>query len=263
MAVECLSAVLDSRSEKALNLFESLVGGADAILGTRYIERFLRSAMLMDYASVKQTLINMAGSEYPITAIVGGRQLTVAALTIPDAREDGVLELPMGEYARVGAASVYATRLMDPELGAECESRLKAIFWDDSAAVRRAASRCWLDLEPQDIASRGEMIAEFTRSIRPDDDATFLIAQLKKAQGPLPDEVCELAERIFEVYGSKLTSIQTRAAGDAYDLAPLLFRLHDESSSAELQERILNIVDKYVHANVFGFTHDLDSRFGR
>ena len=49
MAVDCLLAVLDAHRWDALTCFEKLAVGAEPILGTDTVERFLNYAMFRNY----------------------------------------------------------------------------------------------------------------------------------------------------------------------------------------------------------------------
>ena len=80
VAVKCLSAVLDSDREDALLLFEELEDGADSILGTRHIERFIQYAIFRDYSRVRPILHRMLASTSIAAVEVAARQVVIAAL---------------------------------------------------------------------------------------------------------------------------------------------------------------------------------------
>ena len=124
--------------------------------------------------------------------------------------------LEMGDEARAGAAWIYGENLPDETVGAKCEKRLRALFTDESEAVRREVSRCWIALEPDQIASRGSLIGAFAQSMGPDDDVGLLAHRLRDARRSLPAEVCDLAERAVAAYGSKAASVQFAEAAAAY-----------------------------------------------
>ena len=151
VAVECLLAVLDTQRCEALAYFKILSKGADSILGTRYVERFIHYAIFRDYPAVRPTLMKMLKSLQPYVVQAGARQIALAALWMDEARGDELVVLEMGQEARAGAATVYARNLSDQTVGAECEKHLRTLFKDESDLVRREAGSCWINLEPDQI----------------------------------------------------------------------------------------------------------------
>lgn len=263
VAVESLLAILDAHRGDAFGCFERLAEGADAILGYQFVERFLNYAIFRDYPAVRTVLRRMLKSSQPAAARAGARHIALAALWLDEAREDGDSLLGMGEVARVGAASVYAHNLSDKTVGVECEKRLRESFVDESEAVRRAAGECWSALGPDQIASRGPLIAAFAQSMDSGSDLTSLVHRLRNTQQPLPIELCDLAERAVLAYGSKASSIHFKEAGVAHNLSPLMVRLHEETSEPALRKRILDVIDKMVRAGFYGLNEQLRKQYER
>ena len=263
VAVECLLAILDAHRSDALACFERLAVGADSILGTHYVEVFLHYAMFRDYPAIRPTLLRMLRSSQPAAVRAGARQVVLASLWIDEAHGDEDVVLEIGEEARAGAARIYATNLPDETVGAECEKRLPTLFTDKSEAVRREASRCWIALEPDQIATRGSLIGAFARSMGPDDDVGLLAHRLRDARRPLPAEVCDLAKRAVAAYGSKAASIQFAEAAAAYGLAQVMVRLHEETSDPVLRGRILDAIDSMVRAGFHGVDEQLRQQYDR
>ena len=264
VAVQCLLAVLDTNRLDALALFAKLTEEkAEAVLGTRYIERFIHYAMFRDYPAMRPTLQRMLMASHPATMRTGARQTILAALSVDEAREDANRALAMGEEVRVGAAEIYARNISNETVGAECERHLRMLFMDESEAVRRAARTCWTALAPDQIASRGSLIGVFARSPAFGTGSTVLMHRLQEAQRPLPREVCDLAERAVTAYGAKAASIQFAEAGDASELSKLLVRLHEETSDRALRKRILNAIDEMMRAGFYGLDDQLKQQFDR
>ena len=263
VAVNCLLAILDAHRTDALSFFERLAVEANPILGTRYVERFVHYAMFRDYRAIRPTLIRMLGSSQPATVRAGARHVALAALWIDEARGDERIALEMGEEARAGTAGVYADSLSNETVGAECEEHLRTLFTDESEAVRQEASRCWLMLEPDQIASRGSFIEAFAESMGSGGRANIPLYRLKDARLPLPAEVCDLAERAVAAYGFKASSIQFKEAGVAYTLAPLMVRLYEETSDPILRERVLDVIDDMIRAGFFGIDEKLGQQYDR
>ena len=107
----------------------------------------------------------MLSSSLPAAVRAGARLVALAGLRLDEARGDAGLVLEAVEHARLGAAEIYARNLSNETVGAECEQKLRTLFGDASEAVRREASRCWIALEPDQIASRGSLIGAFAQSL--------------------------------------------------------------------------------------------------
>ena len=194
---------------------------------------------------------------------VGARQMTLASLSIEEAREDADFVLGLGEEARVGAAIVYANNVADSTIGAGCEERLKALFADESEAVRHAAARCWDALEPDELTRRGSLLSAYVQSIGPDADVTVLTHMLERSHEPLPTEVCDLAERAVVAYGPKAGDIRLRESAAAYNLAPLVIRLHEETNDHGLRRRVLDVIDEMLWVGFMGMSDRLGQQYDR
>ncbi len=263
VAVECLLAVLDTHREQALAGFGRLAEGAETILASGYVERFVHFAVFRDYAAIRPTLLRMLRSPEPAVVKAGVRQITVAALSMEEARDDADLVLGMGENARGTAAEVYARNVADATVGAECEERLKALFRDKSEEVRREAALCWDALEPDELAKRGSLLGAFIESIGPDTDVGSLAHSLGQSHEPLPAEVCDLAERTVAAYGPKGGDMRLREGGVAHSLAPLVIRLHEETDDPELRRRVLDVIDEMLRAGFMGMGDRLEEQYAR
>ena len=263
VAVDSLLAVLDINRVEALNYFQKLADGADPILGTRRVERFINFALFRDYPAIRPTLIKMLESSSADTVRAGARMVTLAALWLEEARGDEDRVLSMGTEQRAGAAQIYAGYLSDETVGAECEKRLSTLFLDEKEVVRRKAGRCWSDIDPDQIPSRGRLIGVFARSLRPGDDVTLLAYRLKDSRRPLPVEVCDLAEHAIEAFGHRASSMQYEDAGAASELSTLMIRLHEETDSPNIRRRVLDIIDKMTRAGFYGIDKHLREQHER
>lgn len=263
VAVECLLSVLDTHREEALAGFRRLINGAEPILGSSHVERFVHFAMYRDYAGIRPTLLTMLESSEPAAGKVGARQMTLASLFTDEARGDADLVLSLGDNARVGAASVFARNVADPTIGAECEKRLKDLFEHKSEAVRGAAAGCWNVLGPDELTKRGSLLGAYVKSIGPDADVTVLTRGLRQSQESLPAEVCELAERAVAAYGPRAGDIRLRESAAGYDLASLVIRLHEETDDSELRRRVLDAIDKMLRAGFMGMRDRVGEQYDR
>ena len=182
VAVRCLLAVIDHEREEAFALFERLAGGADAIMGSRDVERFLHFAIFRDYSAIRPHLTGMLLSTSALTARVAGRQLTVAALFLDSegARNVQRMAVEVRSEARVGAAEIYVANLGDPTVGKECQDRLRNLFDDDNEAVRAAAGEWWRSCSANDLAASQSLLADYTQSRAFDEHNTSVILRRLK-----------------------------------------------------------------------------------
>ena len=91
----------------------------------------------------------------------------------------------------------------------------------------------------------------------------MLVHGLRNSQRQLPVELCDLAERAVLAFGSRAASIQFREAGAAHDLSPLMVRLHEETTDPALRRRVLDVIDKMVHAGFYGLNEQLRQQYER
>ena len=101
------------------------------------------------------------------------------------------------------------------------------------------------------------------RSIGPDADVTVLTHMLERAHAPLPAEVCDLAERAVVAYGPKAGDVRLREAAAAYNLAPLVMRLHEETDVPDLRRRVLDVIDDMLRFGFMGMNDRLGQQYDR
>ena len=262
-AADCLLAILDSDREDALALFSTLADGAEPILDSGPVERFIHYAIFRQYAAVRPLLMQMLASDRLTCVRSGARHITLAALWHEELENDLSVVIESGEHARAGAAEIFAANVAHADVTEQCETYLRASFLDESAEVRRAASDCWRSLSPDEIAARGSLIEAFAESPAFGDGEHTLFYRLREARRLLPSELCLLAERAVEAFGDRASSIQFREAGDATELADLMIRLHEETSDPNVRTRILNAIDRMMRAGFYGLDEKIDARFTR
>ena len=263
VAVECLTAVLDSHRNAAFELFDELMSDAGSILGTPYVDRFLQFAAFRDYRRVRRTLLGMLEAADDGAAQAAGRHLTLAGLWLEDAsgdaRGDAQRALEGNERGRVGATEVYAANLGDPSVGPRCAEMLPRLFNDESGDVRAAACCCFNALDPDVVADYPELISALAESPAFKEGVSFVLNRLEHSTQPLPASLCRIAERAVEEFGEEATSIQFRAAAEAQTLAKLITRLHEETTNADLKSQVLDAIDVMARAGFWGLDRELGS----
>ena len=263
VAVNCLLPILDTQREEALSLFAKLAKDADLIMGSHYMKRFLLYAMFRDYPAVRPTLMTMLGSRDPTTVKTAAAYVSLASLWIEEARGDEAIVLKLGADARAGASQTHAENLADETVGSRCEGLLRLSLTDESETVREEASQCWHHLKPDQVASYSSLVGAFIESITPGSNVHILLSRLSDSRRRLPVEVCDLAERLVDAYGSKASSMQTTEGGVAHVLAPLMIRLHEETDDPEFRKRVLDVIDNMVRTGFIGIDERLGQQYDR
>ncbi len=262
-AAHCLLAVLDAYRDEALSCFNRLIDGADPIVGSHYVEHFIRRATRQCFTDMRPTLLRVLNSEEPSAVRVGARWIVLSALARQnsDAREDEQRVLASSEHARAGAADIYAANILHVEAGGWCVNRLGEMFNDESDLVRESAARCWFSISPDEIAEQGPLLSAFSRSEAFGEfRVSALLHRLDESSLPLPVELCDLAERALEDFGEKAASIQHMEALTAKTLAKLLFLLLDETDDADVEVRVRDAIDRMIKASFYGVVEELQRR---
>ena len=260
VAVRSLLAIIDYSREEASRLFERLTAGADSIMGSEDVDRFIQFAIFRDYGAMRPHLFEMLTSSSDWSVRVAGRQLTVAALFLDSelTRSDQRMAIDARSEARVGAAEIYVANLGDPTVGKECQDRLRNLFDDDNEAVRAAAGEWWRSCSANDLSASQSLLADYTQSRAFDEHNTSVILRrLKDATTPLPIELCDIADRAVEQFGPKASSIQYAEAGTARKLTELMIRLHEQTNS-EKRSRVLDSIDQMLRADFHGLQEHLE-----
>lgn len=263
VAVESLTAILDTDQLDALELFELLLQGADAILGERRIERFLGYAIHREPVRVRPLLDRILASDNPKAAGAAGRLSAAMGLWVEGYSDLIISVSDWSDAARAGATEVFAANVGDERAGELCLAQLALMFDDPSPEVRKAASRCWYDLQGTDPASVGALIVAFARSPALGDDAWEILHFLEEATGILPAETCALAEQAIESFGDRGSSIAYAEAAQADTLAKLLVRMHEQTDDAALRARILDCLDAMLLAGFYGVDREVKRGFDR
>ena len=262
-AANCLLAILKSNPSEALSCFHRLTDEADPIVGSHYVEHFIKRATHRRYIDMRPYLNRFLTSSEASAQRVGARWIVLSALSPENstARDDEAGVLQSDEHARAGAADIYAANLLDEDGESLCASRLSEMFNDDSEVVRESAARCWQFLGPNKIAGQGPLLRAFARSKAFGEfRVSALLTQLGESSIPLPVELCDVAERALQDYGEKAVSIQHMEALAAQILAKLVFRLLDETDDQDAEERVHDIIDRMIKANFYGVEEELRRR---
>ena len=252
MVAYVLLAVLRYDRDLAMKLFAQLCDADDRLLGTRFVEDFIRYAATTHWDDIKPVIDRMLKSQIDEVAAAGARQACLASLTEEDA-------LPLAQDCvngatalRLGAAQVYAANLQFSEHRAECQSMLETLFFDPDAEVRIAASRCFDRFNGSALASFEGLVHAFVQSPAFKDGHHSLINALTQTTARMPSAILSAAETFIATFGTDAADI--RAAVSIYSsyIAQLALRVYKQETDSSTRQRCLDLIDKMIEAQAHG-----------
>lgn len=254
MAARVLLALLRYHRDDALTLFEVLVDGADdRLLASRHVQDFLRYRGGVDFARLRPIIERMLRSESSDVRAAGAAWITLAALSEADAHELAAGCLTGSESERLGAARVYAANLDQARYRARCASALHALFDDDAAEVRKAASTALTRLDDGSLGEFEQLAQRFLRSragVEHDDE---ILHALTSTTARVPELALNACEQIIGRFGPDAGDLRTAAARSAGQVAEVLVRAYTDSDDAPaLRDRALDLIDLSLRLNIYG-----------
>jgi len=251
-AARALVATMIHDKDLAVGLFVRLCEGADdALLGTEFVERFLRYATDTHFSELKSILERMLASADQAAVAVGARQSCAAALDVGAAKSIAEDCLKGDEVRRAAAAEVFAAYLGIARYRSVCEEGLIDLFGDDAEEVRHAAARCFSRLRDDELGDYRDLVRAFADSRAFDTEHGLLLGALQMTTARMPDESCLACERFLEVVGEDAANIQLRAAADVSKALEILVRSYNQSRDPTLQARCLDLFDRIAEFGVY------------
>ena len=261
LAVRSLLTIHRDDEPRSIELFKILCSGADPILGTPYVEEYLHRAIYRSYESVRSILLEMLDSPEPSARQVAARQICLAALedgeskhlAIADAKQVGEGDTEM----RAAAAEVYARNCGQPDVAEQCIANVPRFFDDPEERVRRAAGRCFSELEVERLSEHGDLIEAFSTSAAFAGEPSALLYRLDEMSGPLPPSVGTLAERAVGAWGPEAADISTSLSAGGNLLSKLIVRFYAQSTEDAQKERALDAIDWMLEVGFLGIDDEL------
>lgn len=256
-AAHALVVLLNYDRSLAVELFAALCNHHDdALLGTRFVERFLYYAAEQHWKELASILERAMRSEREEVRQVAARQITLGNL----ARSEGdalASECATGDAAlRTGAAEIYAANLRQAQFKEKCESALCTFLGDESEDVRTAASKCFDGFEGDELGEYSALAEAFAQSLAFEDRPQRLLSALSETTAALPEAGCLAVERLADLFSLgdigrvQGTGLATREA------VRLTVRTYAQAESAHnasaLKRRCLDIVDQLVALRAHG-----------
>ena len=255
---QTLLAVLRHDRDLAVDLFRQLCNTEDALLQTRFIERFLLFALQTHFQELSQILERMAVSQVPDVASAGARQACLAALDLPEAADIAGRCLSGSEAQKIGAAQVMAANVRIATCRSFCEAVLIRLFSDTSADVRTKAAECFLRFEGTQLGEYFDLITQFVSSRAFQQNYYPLLEALEQTTAKLPEITLAACERFVDIAGLATSGTNTRAAWDADIVIKLTLRTYQQNSDDTIRTRSLNLIDKFMEHDTDGINKALE-----
>ena len=259
-AARALLTTLIHDRDLAVGLFVRLCeGDDDSLLGTEFVERFLRHTTATHFGQLEPILQRMLGSANRSAVAVGARQSCAAALDVEAAKPLAEGCLKGDEGRRAAAAEVFAAHLRTARYRSVCEAGLVDLFDDETAEVRRTAARCFFRLRDKELGGYRDLVRAFVDSRAFDTEHGQLLDALQRTTARMPDESCLACERFLEVAGEDAANIQLKAAADAATALEILVRSYNQSRDDALSARCLDLFDRMAELGVYRAIDTLES----
>lgn len=263
-AVGCLLARMNENREQAVSLFMELIEGADPILDTYYMDRFLHYAAFSHFSVIHpllQRMLTLANE----TKEVAARQIAVAAFHNDAAREDLEKRVLTGdEVCRAAAAGVFAHNFRNPEVADTCRERLRTLFQDSSEKVHQQTDQCWRELTAEQLVAERELISKFINSPALAQGVGGLLDALEHCPERLPEEVLLIPERLLEEQRRRAQSGYSRLDLYFHESSKLVMSLYQQSrahrrdaAAAAFDTRCLDVIDAMLSGDLGAMDSEL------
>ena len=256
---QTLLTVLRHDRDLAVELFRQLCNTEDALLQTRFIERFLLFALQTHFQELSHILRRMVTSQLPGVASAGARQACLAALDQLEATELAELCLSGSEAQRIGAAQVMAANVKTATYRSFCEEALIKLFNDCNDEVRSEAAQCFSRFEGTQLEEYEHLVAQFVSSDAFQQNYTHLMMALEETSAKLPEVTLTACERFVDIAGLASSDIGTGTAWSADTVTKLTLRIYQQSTEDTIRARSLNLIDKLMKNSAYGINEALET----
>jgi len=252
-----LTAALNVDRLGAIDLFRVLVDTEDEILATPRVDRFLYYAVQSHFVHVSDIVERMIASPLGDVRKIGGRLACLAALGDDAARRLADRCMTGDAQLRFGAAQVYAANVGRPGLRDACRTQLIRLFNDAEEEVRAEATRCFWDLEGNQLEGCADLIRAFCRSIAFNEHGDDLLQSLKKTTAHTPSMVVGVAKRVLSLL--HLSDAEGHVGGtvDTSVVIEIVLRAYAQSDDSRFRSRCLDIVDELAYLQAYGLRDSL------
>jgi hypothetical protein len=258
MAAELLRALFPWRPEATLEGFRLLAATADVGLFQTPQFEGLAAAVILRDAEVAMPLIqSMLEHDNPDVREKGARLATFAATDGGQADLLAGLAQSADVATRVGVAAVLADRARWVTESLVHE-QLERLFNDEDPSVREAAAQVAMRLRGADLTQYSRLLLALIASPALSNEVAQLAITLDHAPGEIVELSLALARLFLELFDREIGDIQTHASGDARQIGELVLRAYSQARSAGARTEILDLVDRLLELNTYGFEEKVD-----
>ena len=252
LVAHTLLAVLVHDRDLAVQCFLDLCNADDELLGTHYVEMFLKYGVQTHFQLLEPVLSRMVASNIDEVATAGSRQICLASLTIEEALPIARRCVSGSKSLRVGAAAVYSVSVKHASHRAHCEEMLGDLLSDPDPDVRNAAARCFYQFEGQELRDCQALIEKYTLNTAFGSGFAPLIRALEYTTAHIPEATLMVCERFFALAGQDAGDIRTSAAADSHAIADLVVRVYSQAKNRDFRSRCLDLIDSMSLLGAFG-----------
>ena len=256
---QTLLAVLCHDRDLAVELFRQLCNTEDALLQTRFIERFLLYALQTHFPELSQVLQRMVSSQLSDVASAGARQTCLTALDQPEAADIAELCLSGSEAQRIGAAQVMAANVKTAMYRSFCEDALIKLFNDTRDIVRAEAAKCFSRFEGTQLEEHVHLVTQFVSSNAFQQNYFHLLMALEETTAKLPEVTLSVCERFVDIASSAISNTGTEEAWNSDTVTKLTLRTYQQSSDDTTRARSLNLIDRLMEYGTYGMNEALEN----
>lgn len=261
-AAASLAPLLYSNPAFALAMFKEAVDQAPSeLLGSRYVEHFLRNAVRRRrYPDVAELLHRMLAEPDDNVREAAARWMTLAAFGDLNLDDDVDTLLTSADDAiRAAAVEVFANNVTYAPRRDRTIAVLSAALQDPVKNVRDAAERAFYELEDQPLVDYAPLIAALADSPAVADGASAALHTLESSRQPLPPAILDVCEAFLAAHQHDVGDISTAAAGDVSYVIRLTLRMHAQHPDPGVRRRCLDLIDQLVVLRAHNIESDLDS----
>jgi hypothetical protein len=198
--IEALLALLNTRRDRAVELFLETCESAGRLWSIPYVEDFLYHATFTHYSALQPLLRRMLAAPESESRLATARQVTLAAFRHREAAEDLSLVLDGDEECRRAEAEIYSNNVKHESVRDICVHRLMVLFNDPSKRVREAARDWFRERSGEWTEWQRNLFSGFIQSCGFADVGAECAISLERTPGPLPLEFLAFSEKAVTVF---------------------------------------------------------------
>lgn len=238
----------------AIRLFLRLCDTDDVLFTARSIEDFIYYTATTEFESIRPILERMLESPRATVRQAASRQITLAALSLEEARPLADAALDGDAEMRQSVAEVLAFNVLSAPDQSYARSRLVGLFADPDTAVRRRAGDWTSRLkEATDGEPLTEMLTAYIESPAFAPTASSFFGRLERAADISPSLLLRAGQRFVDAVGTDAGNIAGVNAHAAMTLSELLLRAYRQAESTpDLRRQCLDLFDRLLEAGGYG-----------